>query len=150
MNVDRSDPPSRKPRILIAGTELAIQNFTLALQDDAALVAGRTVADALRLCDRDIDLVLCNVRFDESRMFELLEALHAKPVEQRIPVVCVRLFRPMTPAVLAGMVEALAVVGVRRFADFYELREREGLEAALAELRKAVLEEWRSPPAVAR
>lgn len=148
MTAAPADPSSRKPRVLIAGTPLAIQNFGRALRDDATLLAGRTVEEALALCQGDIDLVVCNVRFDESRMFELLQALHARPPEQRLPIVCVRLFRPMSPSVAAATKKALSVVGVRRFVDLYDLRERQGVEVALEQLRRAVLEEC--PPARAR
>jgi response regulator RpfG family c-di-GMP phosphodiesterase len=133
--------PSRKPRIVIAGTPTAIGNFSRALGDAAELLTGRTVEEALRLCEEPVDLVLCNVRFDESRVFELLEALHARPPERRLPVVCVRLFRAMSPSLLAATREALTVVGVTRFVDLFELRQRQGLEHALRELRTVVLEE---------
>jgi response regulator RpfG family c-di-GMP phosphodiesterase len=133
--------PKRLPRILIAGTSAAIDNFTRALAPDALLIPAHSVHEALQLSEQDIDAVLCNVRFDESRMFEFLQGLNLKTRERRIPVICVRLYRAFSPSTLVAVTEALEVVGVTRFVDLYDLREREGLEAALARLREVVLDE---------
>ena len=129
------------PRILIAGTSAAIDNFTRALEQHAVLIPARSVQEALQLSEQDIDAVLCNVRFDESRMFEFLQGLNLKTRERRIPVICVRLYRAFSPTTLLAVTEALEVVGVTRFVDLYDLREREGLEVALTRLREAMLEE---------
>lgn len=131
----------RRPRILAAGTSVAIENFTRALEDHAEIIPAHSVREALDLCDAQIDAVVCNVRFDESRMFEFLQGLAERNRERRMPVICVRMLRNISPATLAAVVEALEVLGVTRFLDLYELRERDGMDAALEALRIAVLEE---------
>lgn len=134
-----SSPP--QPRILLAGTTAAVQNFTRALGSHAVVIPAYSVREALQVPLDEIDAVLCNVRFDESRMFEFLQALGERTGARRIPVICVRMYHVFSPTTLTAVAEALQVLGVTRFLDLYDLREREGLEVALNELREAVLEE---------
>ncbi len=139
-DADRAPSPS-SPRVLVAGTSVAVQNFTRALGSHAVVVPVYSVREALQIPLDGIDAVLCNVRFDESRMFEFLQALAERKGQRNIPVICVRMYRVFSPAVLTAVAEALQVLGVTRFLDLYELREREGLDVALERLRETVLQE---------
>ena len=73
-----------RPRVLVAGTYDAIDALSQALGGEADLVAARSVKEALAELQRgSFDTIVCSVRFDESRMFEFLQAVmqhpHARP-----------------------------------------------------------------------
>jgi hypothetical protein len=83
--------------------------------------------------------VLCNVRFDDSRMFDFLGALNAM-ARSGPPVICCRVARgPMSAGARRGIELALEALGVVAFLDMYELESRDGLSAAHAALREAVM-----------
>src|ERR1051325_11452563 len=81
----------RRPRVLIAGTHRAIELLEELLRDHAEIVGARSVRDALeRLDDGEYDTIACNVRFDESRMFEFLQGVRERPGGEAMRVVSFR------------------------------------------------------------
>ena len=98
-----------------------------------------SVDEALKRVQAGVDLVLCNVRFDDSRMFDFLGALNVRPAEQQVPVICCRVARvPMSAGARRGIELALEALGVAAFVDLYELEQRDGLPTAHAALRELV------------
>lgn len=127
-------------RVLVAGTQDVVDAARAALGEDLELAAAYSVAEALKHVEGGVDLVLCNVRFDDSRMFDFLGALNAMPGSRRLPVVCCRVARsPVSAGARRGIELALEALGVIAFLDMHELEAREGLEAARAALRAAVM-----------
>jgi hypothetical protein len=126
-------------RVLVAGTREFIDAARTALAGELELAAAYSVAQALEEADRGVELVLCNVRFDDSRMFDFLGALNAR-APGRMPVVCCRLARaPISGGARRGIELALEALGVAAYLDLYELEERHGAAEALARLRAAVM-----------
>ena len=78
-----------RPRVLLAGTAEAIDKFQALLGAEVEIIPARSVREALARADGDIDLILCNVRFDDSRMFDFLGALQ-EGAYRHVPVVCFR------------------------------------------------------------
>ena len=127
-------------RVLVAGTQDVVDAARAALGTDLELAAAYSVAEALKQVEGGVDLVLCNVRFDDSRMFDFLGALNAMPSSRRLPVVCCRVARsPVSAGARRGIELALEALGVIAFLDLHELEARDGLEAARAALRAAVM-----------
>ena len=127
-------------RVLVAGTQDVVEAARAALGEDLELAAAYSVAEALKHVEGGVDLVLCNVRFDDSRMFDFLGALNAMPRSRRLPVVCCRVARsPVSAGARRGIELALEALGVIAFLDMHELESREGAEAARAALRAAVM-----------
>ena len=127
-------------RVLVAGTQDVVDAARAALGGDLELAAAYSVAEALKHVEGGVDLVLCNVRFDDSRMFDFLGALNAMPRSRRLPVVCCRVARsPVSAGARRGIELALEALGVIAFLDMHELETREGAEAARAALRAAVM-----------
>ena len=92
-------------RVLVAGTQDVIDVARAALGDAARTAPGGelelatacSVTEALREVEGGVELVLCNVRFDDSRMFDFLGALNTMPGAGP-PVICCRVARaPMSP-----------------------------------------------------
>ena len=136
-----------RPRVLVAGTDDAIEALALALAGDADLVAARSVQEALAALDRGpVDTIACSVRFDESRMFEFLQAVMQRKLDARLVA-----FRAsesaLTHSTRNAIRNALEALGVERFADLSQLRAEYGEDVALETLRKMVLDATFSPPA---
>ena len=127
-------------RVLVAGTQEVVDAARSALGDELELAAAYSVAQALTEVEAGVELVLCNVRFDDSRMFDFLGALNAMPSSRRVPVICCRVARsPISAGSRRGIELALEALGVAAFLDMHELEGRDGPAAARAALREAVM-----------
>ena len=129
------------PRILVAGTLDAIEAVTDVLQNDAELVTARSVPEALELFDPQIDVVVCNVRFDESRMFDFLLALRQEPGGERVRVVSFRIAGAELSTRMASSIRnALGALGVDTFVDVPHLTAQYDRSTALETLRQVILQ----------
>ena len=134
-------------RVLVAGTEDAMEAVRAALRGDADLVYADSVREALERCDEGaFDVIACNVRFDESRMFEFLQAVMERGLEARI--VSFRVAeRPLSATSSRSIRNALEALGVQRFVDLSQIGDEYGDAAALETLRKVILDATFVPPA---
>jgi CheY-like chemotaxis protein len=130
-----------RPRILIAGTREAIETLSALLEGHADVVAARSTPEALGHFDAGrFDTVACSVRFDESRMFDFLQALHERPAGRRARIVCFRVAADqLTPSTRAAIAQALEALGVPVFLDMPQLAARHGPEVAQEILRQIVI-----------
>jgi CheY-like chemotaxis protein len=130
-----------RPRILVAGTRESIETLSTLLEGRAEIVAARSTHEALRRFDAEgFDTVACSVRFDESRMFDFLQALHERPAGRRTRIVCFRVAADeLTPSMRAAIAQALEALGVPVFLDMPQLVARHGAEVAGEILRQIVI-----------
>jgi len=127
-------------RVLVAGTQDVIDTARAVLGPEVELATAYSVGEALTRVQAGVGLVLCSVRFDDSRMFDFLGALNVMPVAKGLPVVCCRVARaPMSAGARRGIELALEALGVLAFLDMHELESRDGPAAAQAALREAVM-----------
>jgi len=140
-----------RPRILVAGTQHAFELCRRVLGEEAEIVCAGSLREALARLDESISLIVCSVRFDESRMFEFLHAVQTHATASEIPVICVRTGRAAlsrsTRDAIAAATEAL---GVHDFIDMHALEQRVGTGAAEETLRQTVrtrLQPWAPPGA---
>lgn len=136
-----------RPRVLVAGTADAVEAVRDALRGDAEVVAAYSVKEALALFDGGgFDTVACNVRFDESRMFEFLQALMER--SRGVRVVAFRVGATvMASSSRTAIGNALEALGVQRFVDLIQIGDEYGDDVALETLRKIILDEAFVPPA---
>jgi response regulator RpfG family c-di-GMP phosphodiesterase len=128
-----------KPRVLVAGTELAIATCQRILDEEAQVVAARSVAQALERLEPAPDLIISSVRFDESRMFDFLQALQEFRDRCRAPVVCCRIVpKPLSPAIYQSIETAAAALGVKAFFDMETEIRRHGEAEAGRRLRHLI------------
>lgn len=128
------------PRILAAGTTDAIEALTQLLHAEAELVPAYSVRDALDRFDERIDLVVCNVRFDESRMFDFLLALRQKRGGTGVCVVSFRIAgAELSPRMRSSIRGALEALGVDTFVDVPHLANQYDRPTALETLRQVIL-----------
>jgi CheY-like chemotaxis protein len=127
-------------RILVAGAAQAIKTLQRALDDDIQVISTQSIDDTLRYLDGGIDLVLCSLRFDDSRMFDLLQIIKASPKTRDVPIICVRISnRPIARGVLDATAKAVQAMGVAAFVDISLLEYRHGPEAANKALHEIIL-----------
>jgi len=136
-----------RPRVLVAGTADAIAAVHEALRDEAEICPAYSVQEALACFAGDQFVsVACNVRFDESRMFEFLQALMER--SRGVRIVAFRIDEGALSKSIHGAIRnALEALGVERFVDLSELRAEYGDEVARETLRKVILDEKFAPPA---
>jgi response regulator RpfG family c-di-GMP phosphodiesterase len=128
----------RKPRVLVAGTREAVRTLRGLLAEDAELIAAYSTDDALALLERRPDLVVCNVRFDESRMFDFLQAVRAR--SPALPIVCCRVsVTELRDSVHHAIEMALDALGIETFVDCAPLYRERGEAGAADALRRAIL-----------
>jgi hypothetical protein len=128
------------PRVLVAGTDDAIDLVTDVLGREAEVVSARSVDEALGKLGLPLHSIVCSVRFDESRMLDFLQALHDSPPTPAPRVVCLRASQPpLLPATRDALQAALEALGIRIFIDFPAVVAAHGMKAARELLHAAIL-----------
>jgi len=127
-----------KPKVLVAGTPAAIETVQQLLGADVDYVPAGSLEAALHGLDDHPDMIVCNVRFDESRMMDLLEAAKARADTRETPFVCLRL-APMPPSWRKMIEVAVLSLGAVGLFDFSSLARDRGRDVAERELRNIVL-----------
>ena len=127
-----------KPKLLVAGTPPAIETIEHVFGADAEYLPARSLDAAIEGFEAHPDVILCNARFDESRMFELLQAAKAQPATRETPFICFRL-TPLPAAWRRCLEAAVLAIGATAFIDLSALERDKGRDAAEKELREIVL-----------
>jgi CheY-like chemotaxis protein len=122
-----------KPHVLIAGTLPAIETVQHLLGTDVDYVFATSLDDALRRLEAHPDVILCNVRFDESRMIDLLKAAKAQPATRDTPFVCFRV-TPFSLAMRKAIEITVLALGALAFVDLSTLDKDADREASLRDL----------------
>ena len=127
--------------MLIAGTVQAFEMLKALLRIDAEFVLAQTIDEALRHVQTQVCLILCSVRFDQSRMFDFLHALKRAPAGAGVPVICCRTSAdPGSRDTHRAIKFALEALGVGDFLDFAWMRAEYGNGAPENALRALVME----------
>jgi hypothetical protein len=111
--------PHEFPHILIAGIPETNPRMSMALASWRITYVD-TMGQAVEALARPYDAILVAVRFDESRMFDLLRYLADKGISKNTPVVCYRSRPgPVTSTPLA--LQAIQVASRSLGAEFVDL-----------------------------
>jgi hypothetical protein len=134
-------PGGERRRVLIAGTHEGVRLIADALGPDFDIVIASLLAEALRSVKAGrFDYVVCSTRFDESRMFEFLEALRHSAMKPRPRVVCVHTSPPALARRIRGIIEvSLEALEVDALFDFPAAAASRGDASARRQLRRAIL-----------
>ncbi len=117
---------------------MAINTVRHLLGSGVDYLPARSMDDALHGFEKHPDMIVCNVRFDESRMLNLLQAAKESPETRETPFICVRL-APMPSTWKKGIEAAVRALGAVAFVDLSSLEKDVGREAAEQQLRRLVL-----------
>ncbi|HSN21062.1 MAG TPA: hypothetical protein VLS49_10300 [Usitatibacter sp.] len=131
--------PSLRPRILLASTQEAELVLRRALRVlDADLLAAHRCESALRWIAQGIDLMVCTMRFDESRMLDL--AVTVERDGPHVPFVACRVLASELPRPsLEAAFTAARELGAAATVDLPRIARREGAARAEEQLRRIVL-----------
>jgi CheY-like chemotaxis protein len=134
-------PDGERRRVLIAGNEEGVRLIAEALGPDFDIAIASLLAEAMRsLGAEQFDYVVCTTRFDESRMFEFLEALRRSPIQPRPRVVCVHASAPPLASRIRRIIEvSLEALEVDALFDFPAAADARGEASARRQLRRAIL-----------
>ena len=125
--------------ILVAAARPTVRVLQRVFGSDAKVISATRIPDALRILAGGVDLIICSLQFDESRMFEFLGAVKGNPKTHAVPFVSVRhLPSVLRPTAFKGIQFACKSYGAE-FIDLSVLEAQYGTEEAQRRLRERVL-----------
>jgi response regulator RpfG family c-di-GMP phosphodiesterase len=127
-------------KILVAAPKPTVRLIESILGDIAAIESAGRIAEAQEILRTSrIDLVLCSLQFDESRMFDLLVAANSNQRTRCIPFICFHhLASVLRPAALRTLDVSCRANG-SRFVDLADLIRRCGPREAAHCFREMIL-----------
>jgi hypothetical protein len=127
-------------RVLVAGTPEGVSLVAQILGEELHIVAAHSVDEALdRLTGEPLHCVVCNLRFDDSRMFDFLDAC-AGALSPPPPIIYLHASPPpLSAPARRAMEAALTALGVQAMLDFPALSAHLGRDAACEVLRRTIL-----------
>jgi hypothetical protein len=134
-----SPESAARQRILVAGTVDAVQTARLIIGEDFDYRCAFSLEQAQAELHPGLRAVLCNMRFEDARMLDFLEALRGDERGASLPLVC---FHAHGWEVSSSAQEAMQTLldgfPNARFVDLYAIARSDGVSAAAAALREAV------------
>ena len=134
--MDRHAPPCG--RILLAcspDSESILRNALGPLETE--IVCAFEHGEAQRQLAAGVDLVVCSLGFDESRMLDFIaEAVRERP---HLPLVCCHVHADLPADSLRAAFTAAGYLGAVAMVDFPEVARRASVAQAEASLRSAVM-----------
>jgi CheY-like chemotaxis protein len=128
------------PTVLVADAPAGVATLENVLHGHARIVGTNATAEALSLMKGGVDLVVCGVHFDDSRMFDLLRLAKADPQTRALPFACFRdMQSELSDFLLQGLDIACSALGSDLFVDLLSLKKRHGIEEADAQFRRLLL-----------
>src|SRR5262245_28014764 len=118
---------------VITGTDVRLRQVLEGHEVQIVRTMGEAIA---ALSGWNPDLVVIGMRFDESRMFDLLRHIRSQPRYRAMPVVCLRVTATTLAGLkLDGVKLAARELGANLFLDFQEFPDD---AAGNAEIRRAI------------
>lgn len=135
------DDGAQPKRVLIADVPEAIPMLTKALDQGFNLLPRTSWIGACSAVHQEIDLVLCGIGFEESKMFDLLDYLRGQQETRSTPFFCIQSVRQKLPSTINNGIEiALHAKGMAGYIDFEGWCSRFGEHQASIKLNKRLLE----------
>jgi DNA-binding response OmpR family regulator len=126
-------------KILVAATPPVQEILRDALEDEFDIILCGNLEQAKQLLNKPVDLVICTVLFDDSRMFDFLRYAKTNPVTKSIPFICARARRGSLPHnEVKTFMKAAKVLGADEFVDIHAWINELGAERAFDELRATI------------
>ena len=127
-------------RVLIASQPAAWVVVKRMLGEVVDLVPVHTMAKAFQVLERDaasIDLIICTIAFDESRMIEFLQAVKRTPTMGNVPFLSVRVLASVLSDDLVGRVGSVCKdCGAVDLLDVGRLDDRAAQTALITAVRQ--------------
>jgi len=121
--------------ILVAGTADAVHTARVILGEGFDYRCACSLEEARAQLGPNLELVLCNLRFDDGRMIDFLAALLCA----RLPVVCFHAHAwEVSRSAREAVAQTLQALDNACFVDLYAIARARGVAAAAAALRHVV------------
>jgi CheY-like chemotaxis protein len=131
----------QRKRILGADAEQGIRTLRAVLGESAELIPADSLNQAVRVLENPVDLIICGIQFDESRMFDLLTHARQEPRVQDIPFLVFRdLESELDPMFFKSLQISVTALGATGFVDLFALKQEYGIREADAKFRRIILD----------
>jgi hypothetical protein len=129
-----------KKTFLAADKPQGIQTLRNIFGDDVELIEATTLKVAEEcLLHRHVDMVICGLHFDDSRMFDLLGFATHNTITPRIPFLIFRDIENQLDRTFYQSVEiATKFLGAAGFVDLFELKQKNAIVVADEHFRRIV------------
>jgi hypothetical protein len=109
------------------------------------VIICHTLEDVLPHLGENIGVIVCGVRFDSGRMFDLLHAVRSDPHARTIPFYLIMATgKSYSKSILNGIKTAATVLGANGFTDLSELENDLGKATAHETLREVIRQHLQS------
>ncbi|HEY4540827.1 MAG TPA: hypothetical protein VIG66_00460 [Noviherbaspirillum sp.] len=137
----------KKLRILVAAAPSASGAIESALGDEHEVVRAENLSQAKQQLENVIDMTVCDLYFDDSRMFDLLRRAKADESTRTMPFLAIKTSDGALSATLRQGVEiACAALGAEKFIDLAQWEQSYGRPAAHERLRALVAHALQAKP----
>jgi CheY-like chemotaxis protein len=129
-----------KKRVLAADRLEGIQTLHNVLGNSVEIVAATSLKEATRLMhETQVDMIICGIHFDESRMFELSTLAHGSSRTKPIPFLMFRdLESRLEPTFFKSLEISAKVIGAVGFVDLFSLKQQFGVPMADQQFREII------------
>lgn len=128
------------PTILVADVNDGLVTFSNVLEQGVRLIQCQTIKEVMSIDPDNLDMIVCGIHFDDSRMFDFLRLAKGNPKLRSKPFLC---FRDLESELASTFLESLEIscraLGVVSFVDLFSLRKQFGLPRADDVFRGLVL-----------
>ena len=125
--------------IVVAAQPESVQTIRNLLGTGPKIIEVFKLYEAKKIINESVDLIICGLHFNDSRMFDLLRITKANPLVQAIPFLC---FKNSNSELGATAIEAFKIacnaLGAAGFVDYHALKLRHGAEEADNQFRKII------------
>lgn len=140
----------KKPRMLAADVPEGLKALCNIFAPQMEITCASSIEDAVRQL-ADIDVIVCGLHFDDSRMFDFLRIVKASPLTRAIPFVCYRdLDSELAPTMLESLQIAIKALGGTAYVDVYIFKKVYGVDQADNQFRQVVMRQLETDRITAR
>lgn len=123
--------------ILVADVPAGVRTVENVLGMSATVIGTNILDEAVSLLRKGVDLIVCGIHFDDSRMFDLLRLTKADPSTRAIPFLCVRdMDSELTLPIFESLQIACQALGAVEFVDLFHVKSRFGSQDADERFRR--------------
>lgn len=125
--------------VLIAAAPISVKAIAAALSDEFDVDYVSSLADATSCSYKQIDVILCGLCFDESRMFDLLRYTQLHPRARALPFICISAVEHTLSGTITQSIEiACRALGGAGFIDLNRWYREYGVASANVQFRQLV------------